>query len=153
MVKLGCFSQLNRYWYRSQNAEKKLVHLSPETMFCVFSKYHRLVGRGVGPCLYCPYTILQCFVSFLNTPAAADSSTSLCLYCPYTIFQKLCFMSFLNMPSARPQSQGSTLFNVYHTEESPIDFLFFLLVDRFSFPFFLRLFSRLLGYKLKRMLW
>ena len=105
-------------------------------MFCVFSKYHRLVGRGVGPCLYCPYTILQCFVSFLNTPAAAGSSTSLCLYCPYTIFHKLCFMSFLNTPSARPQYQGSTLFSVYHTEEPPIDFLFFLLVDRFSFPFF-----------------
>ena len=54
----------------------------------------------------------------LNQPQAGW-----CLYCPYTIFQKLCSVSFLNTPPARLGYQGSAVFSVYHTEESPIGFL------------------------------
>ena len=126
MVKLGCFSQLNRYWYRSQNAEKN--HW---------------------------FTFLQklCFVSFLNTTGwwvPRGGSLSLLsihhppVFCVFSKYTSCCrqlnqpvsllsihhltetmFYVFSKYPSARPQYQGSTLFNVYHTEESPIDFLFF----------------------------
>ena len=104
-------------------------HLSPETMFCVFSKYTSCrrqldqpqAGRSVSLLsIHHPPEIIFCVGSCrqLNQPQAG-----LCLYCPYTIFQKLCSVSFLNTPSARLGYQGSAVFSVYHTEESPISFL------------------------------